>query len=160
MAVPAKKPEQADPQSLLADPALETRLLAIEQRLVEFGARLDNAVSSLVKLTQMFREEHLGAVVEARPKAADAPISPAMLDVIRLIVRGEVDEAQKELQSISSEERNAQPAVVALAAAALFIQRGDFASGLKALKQAKSFTSDPRLTQVIERVAERAEARA
>jgi len=156
----ASKQEQPDPGSNPADPALETRLLVIEQRLDELAARLDNAVSSLVKLTQMFREERRGAGAETSPKAEAEPISPAMLDVIRLIVGGKVDEAQKELQSIPPDERNSQPAVVALAAAALFIQRGDFTSGLKALKQAKSFTTDPRLTQVIERVAERAGARA
>lgn len=141
--------------------ALELRLSGLEQRLEEVAARLDNAVSSLVKLTQVVRglgaKPQAGAGQEPDP-AGPAELSSGMLEVVGLILSGEADEAQRRLQEMPAEERNTQPAIVALAAAAMCMQRGDYTTAAKALERARSFSSDPRLLRVLERVSERAAA--
>ena len=75
-----------------------------------------------------------------------------MLEVIGLIHQGQGDEAQRRLQALPSEELAEQPAVVAIAAAALCTQRDDYASALRALERARELTDDPRLLKVIQLV--------
>lgn len=139
---------------------LGVRLGQLEQRVEELAERLDNAISSLVKLTQVVRSLRAGSAASASPAGTgeSAELSPRMLEVVRLILAGSLEEAQGRLQAIPAEERNAQPAVVALAAAAMCLQRGDYATATKALERARSFSRDPRLDRVLEKVAERAQA--
>lgn len=150
----ARVPSNAKPD-LHGVSATDLRLAELEQRVEDLTARLDNAISSLVKLTQVVRGIHGGPSALPREPSADA-ISPRMLEVIQLILQGESESAQALLQEIPTEERNSQPAVVALAAAAMCIQREDYGTAAKALERARSFTSDPRLAKVLDKIAERA----
>jgi hypothetical protein len=93
------------------------------------------------------------AAAAAPSPAARVPITPAMANVLKLIHSGEAEEAKRALASIPAAERNANPAVLALAAAALCIARDDYANALTALNKAKQLTDDPRLLRIVELTA-------
>jgi hypothetical protein len=141
---------------------MQARVLSLEEQVAELTQRLDNTVSSLVKLTQYVRGLQAPQAAspaparEAAPEAASA--TPRMLEVVKLVQQGKGEEAQALLQSMPQQELTAQPAIVALAAATLCLQRGDIAACLKALKRARGFTSDPRLLKVLERVEAKAQS--
>ena len=134
-----------------------TRLLELEQRVAELDARVANLVDKLMRLTQLVRglSEELHrrsgpavATVEVPPAT-----SPGMAHVIQLVFQGASDDAQRELYALPEAELSAQPAVVALVAAALFVQRGEFEHGLQALQRARELTDDPRIVHVIQLIA-------
>ena len=60
------------------------------------------------------------------------------------------EEAKRILAAMPAEERNSQPAVLALAAAALCITRDDYVNALSALGKARQLTEDPRVLRIIE----------
>jgi hypothetical protein len=144
---------------------LQARLLGLEEQVSELSLRLDNAVSALVKLTQHLRNQS-GAAKSSEPAAprnaanetSPAEVTPRMLEVVRLVQQGKGEEAQAQLQALPQAELAAQPAIVALVAATLCLQRVDIQACLKALKRARGFTSDPRLLKVLERVEGKAQA--
>ncbi|GEM_PF-2557598 len=145
--------------------AIRIRLLELEQRVDELSDRLGN----LVQLVAQQGPDGPPRPAEPQPPvlladpptgepdqpaesgaAAAAPAaSRGMLRVIQHISQGDGETAQRELQALPQEELASQPAVVALVAAALFVQRGDLEAGLKALKQARGLTDDPRLLKLI-----------
>jgi len=90
------------------------------------------------------------AAPAAAPMATRVPITPAMANVLKLIHSGQAEEAKRALSAIPAGERNANPAVLALAAAALCIARDDFANALSALGKARQLTDDPRLLRIVE----------
>jgi TolA-binding protein len=169
-----------DPAALQPDentPDLEARVVDLEQRIEELSWRVDRLARQVAKLSyqQKTDEEQppeleeppdTRAVPETQPvPSADgqpappslaAEISAGMSAIIRLIARGEAETAQQKLHKLPEEELARQPAVVALVAAALFVERGDYSAGLKAVARARQLTNDPRLvklTQLIERQA-------
>lgn len=79
-------------------------------------------------------------------------ISPSMRNVIRLVHNGDADTAQRELRSIPEDELSANPATVAIVAAAMCAQRGEMAQALKALDHARGLTRDERLLTVMEHI--------
>ena len=129
---------------------LAARLSGLEERVEDLAARIDNLVDKLARLTHTVRG------IEDTPGAApadanlEAAISPAMARVLQLIYQGQGEQAQQELYALPEDELSAQPAVVMLAAAALFTQRGEFARALTALGRARELTNDSRLLRVIQ----------
>lgn len=130
---------------------LEQRLAALELRLAEVEARLEQ--TEHMGLANATPATPNGAGTDG-PAAAPPPlkISPELVRVIRLVQEGRGDEAERELRHLPEAELAAQPGVVALVAAALCVQRGDYANGLKALRRARSLTGDARLLRVMELV--------
>ena len=136
------------------------RLMQLEQRVEELERRIGNLVDQVALLNRALKarldDEHslrLESNTEvAGPSAIGEAISPGMFQVIELIQRGESDAAQQALYSLPENELAMQPAAVALVAAALFVQRGDVEAGLRALKQARQLTSDPRLLALVGRL--------
>lgn len=119
-------------------------------------------LSGLQRELERMREERSAAQAAPIPHAPDAPppaprpgvpITPAMANVLKLIHTGQAEEAKRALGAIPAEERNANPAVLAIAAAALCIARDDFASALSALGKARQLTDDPRLLHIVELTA-------
>jgi hypothetical protein len=168
----------AGPESDAA--ALALRMSDLEQRIEEITQRVDNLVNQVARLSRLSQsaddnnldldsaaDEDSVLAGEADDQAAEltaahAPltteISPGMVRVIQLIGQGEGEAAQTKLHSLPEGELASQPAVVALVAAALFVQRGDYDSGLKAVSRARQLTNDERLiklTQLIEQQATR-----
>jgi len=133
------------------------RLMELEQRVAELDARVANLVDKLIDLTQVVRSlsEELRRRSSLDASAAEpAPdTSPAMAHVIQLVFQGDSEAAQRELHALPEEELAEQPAIVALVAAALFVQRGDYEHGLQALQRARELTDDPRIMHVIQLVA-------
>lgn len=130
---------------------LEPRLAALEQRLAEVEARLEQLAGG----AQAEAAQPAAAADGAGASAAVAPalkITPELVRVIRLVQEGRGDEAERELRRLPEAELASQPGVVALVAAALCVQRGDYANGLKALGRARSLTGDARLLRVMELV--------
>jgi hypothetical protein len=95
-----------------------------------------------------------GETDHSKQAADSAPrkISPGLVDVIKLIAVGQGDEAHRKMRELPAEELREQPAVVALVAAALCVQRGDYSSGLTALTKARSLTDDARLLRVMQAI--------
>ena len=89
----------------------------------------------------------VAAVAAAHPRV---PITPALANVLKLIHAGQAEEAKRALAAIPAAERNANPAVLAIAAAALCIARDDYANALNALHKARQLTDDPRLLRIVE----------
>lgn len=145
--------------------AIRIRLLELEQRVEELTARLGNLVELVAQHgpdSPAQADEPIAPVLLADPVApatsqpaepkAGPPtpaISRGMLKIIQHISQGDGETAQQELQALPQAELTGQPAVVALVAAALFVQRGDLKAGLKALRQARGLTDDPRLLKLI-----------
>jgi uncharacterized coiled-coil protein SlyX len=133
-----------------------TRILELEHRVAELAERVENIVDKLARLTQVVRalSEELrsrdGAATAAAPALAE--LSGPMKSVLQLVYQGELDEAQRRLYELPEAELAAQPAVVALVAAALFVQRGDLNHALQALSSARELTDDERLLHVIQLV--------
>jgi hypothetical protein len=133
-----------------------TRLMELEQRVAELDARVANLVDKLIQLTQVVRG--LGEELHRRGGQSSAPVevaaatSPGMAHVIQLVFQGESEAAQQELYALPEAELAAQPAIVALVAAALFVQRGDYEHGMQALQRARELTDDPRVMHVIQLV--------
>jgi hypothetical protein len=146
--------EQAGGTAMTPQDAM--RLMELEQRVVELDARVANLVDKLMRLTQVVRglgeELHRRTGQPEAPTEPTPPASPGMAHVIQLVFQGASEEAQRELYSLPEEELTAQPAVVALVAAALFVQRGDYEHGLQALQRARELTNDPRIMHVIQLV--------
>jgi hypothetical protein len=93
------------------------------------------------------------AAPEAAAQRPRVPITPAMANVLKLVHAGQAEEAKRALAAIPAEERNANPAVLAIAAAALCIARDDFTNALTALNKARQLTDDPRLLRIVELTA-------
>ena len=141
---------EAAPQNGSELTAIHIRLLELEQRVEELTERVDN----LVELVAQHGHDGPAAAdapVTAEPQAGPAApaVSRGMLRIIQYISQGDGETAQQELQALPQEELASQPAVVALVAAALFVQRGDLKAGLMALRQARGLTDDPRLLKLI-----------
>jgi hypothetical protein len=130
---------------------LNARLANLEERVEELGARMQNLVDKMTQLTHTVRnlESAAPAQTEAQPGLGSG-MSPAMAQVLQLIYQGQGELAQQELYALPEEELSAQPAVVMLAAAALFTQRGEYARALTALGRARELTNDTRLLRVIQ----------
>ena len=168
----------ASPESNAAELAL--RVSDLEQRIVDITQRVDNLVNQVARLSRLsqsaddsnFDQDSAADKVSALASEADdqtatltsahtpltTEISPGMVRIIQLIGQGEGEAAQTKLHSLPEDELASQPAVVALVAAALFVQRGDYDSGLKAVSRARQLTNDERLiklTQLIEQQATR-----
>jgi hypothetical protein len=97
-------------------------------------------------------EQPVHAPVPTAAVHAKRGVSAGIARVIQLIHRGETAAAQKLLRSVPQKELAEQPASVALVAAALCIERGDFQAALKALGRARQLTDEARLLKVIELV--------
>lgn len=149
--------------------SVEERLTELERRIDNLAHRVDNLVTQVARLSRLQKptgNQEEAAKAEAPPvkdQAVSATISkaatdvamrpeitPGMVSVIQLIGQGRGEEAQRKLHSLPETELAGQPAVVALVAAALFIQRGDYAAGLKAVNKARKLTDDPRLQRLIQ----------
>ena len=148
--------------------SVEDRLTELEQRVDNLAHRIDNLVTQVARLSRLQKpadnqeepassepEDKNGSAHETISKAATdvamrPEITPGMVSVIQLISQGRGEEAQRQLHSLPETELAGQPAVVALVAAALFIQRGDYAAGLKAVNKARRLTDDPRLQRLIQ----------
>lgn len=144
---------------------LNARMLELEQRVEELSLRVGNLVELVARLSHdadssaqplTVSEDAAAAAATAEPAAGSAEaaqatpaISRGMLRVIQRIQHGDGETAQQELQALPQQELASQPAVVALVAAALFVQRGDLKAGLKALRRARGLTDDPRLLKLI-----------
>lgn len=152
------------------------QLASIEQRIEELSWRLDRLANQVAQLSykhetdgdsesldspQQVPAAPLQAVETTRSDAPDdtplaAQISPGLLEIIRLIAHGDAESAQQKLQRVPEHELTGQPAVAAMVAAALFVQRGEFVAGLKAISRARQLTDNPRLitlTRMIEKQA-------
>jgi hypothetical protein len=131
--------------------------LELEQRVAELDARVANLVDKLMRLTQVVRglseELHQRSGQVEGGIEIETPSSAGMAHVIQLVFQGAGEDAQRELYALPEEELASQPAVVALVAAALFVQRGDYENGLQALQRARELTDDPRIMHVIQLVA-------
>jgi hypothetical protein len=129
---------------------LEELVAALSTRMDQFTAQADKDSSQQAKSAQSPTSSELS--LDSKQHAAQPAISPGMLEVISLIHGGEGDEAQRRLQALPGAELEEQPAVVAIAAAALFAQRDDYSSALHTLQRARELTDDPRLLKVIQLV--------
>ncbi len=145
----------------VSGPGLQPQLAALEARIAELEARLAELAARVepVLLQHAAQAPHPGGAAPDPAAAAQAPplpakITPELARVIRLVQQGQGDEAQRELRRIPDEQLAQQPEVVALVAAALCVQRGDYATGLKALERARTLTNDPRLLRVIQLIEE------
>lgn len=141
---------------------MQRRLDVLEHRISELEARLAELAERLASALAPPGAAAAARVTDAPPAAAEpapqlgAKITPELARVIRLVQQGEGDSAQRELRRIPEEELARQPEVVALVAAALCVQRGDYATGLKALERARTLTDDPRLLRVMQLIEEQA----
>jgi hypothetical protein len=145
---------KADTQQQLE--ALEARVSLLETRLAQLSAHIE-----LNPLLHDLPASSAGSREAAPETARPAPplqlqITPELASVIRLVQQGHGDAAQRELRRIPEEHLAQQPEVVALVAAALCVQRGDYATGLKALERARTLTNDPRLLRVMQLIEEQA----
>lgn len=145
---------------------LKQRLASLEKSMSTLLLRFGEQEQELLNLSQLVMALQGGSApslaagesVVTRPAAAPAerlPLSPAMGNVLKLIHSGQAEEAKKALAAIPAEERNAQPAVLAIAAAALCIARDDYANALTALGKARQLTDDTRLLRIIDLVAQK-----
>ena len=132
---------------------------SLEGRLISLSARVDELAgrAGFADLTESGGEADTSAdAVIARALETGStmvgPISAGMVDIIRQVASGHVEEAQRMLRAMPEEELSSQPAVVTLVAAALFIQRGDLQAGIRSLEHARTLTEDKRLTQIIDKV--------
>jgi uncharacterized coiled-coil protein SlyX len=147
--------------------ALEMRTAELEESLDRLAARIEQAVARLAALAQAVSgvETHTqhGSAAGAPVMPPSAPpsdtprISSEMAQVIRLVQAGRGEEAQRLLRSLPEDQLAGQPGVVALVAAALCAQRGDYATGLKALESARAVTGDPRLLRLMQLMQEQLE---
>ena len=135
------------------------RLMQLEERLEELNSRVGNLVGQVATLSRRVAElegREAGQAAPVMPFGLDAAVvgelSPGMQHVVELIQSGQGEAAQVALYDLPENELSQQPVAVALVAAALFIQRGDVAAGLKALRQANQLVEDPRLAAVVERL--------
>lgn len=152
---------------------LQARLEALEKSMSTLLLRFGEQEQELINLAQIvmaIQERELEAAASAPPSPAAAasgtetaaaappariPISPAMGNVLKLIHAGQAEEAKTALAAIPAAERNAQPAVLGITAAALCISRGDFANALTALGKARQLTDDPRMLRIVELIAQK-----
>jgi hypothetical protein len=139
--------------------ALNLRVFSLEQSLDEMWQRFNNFVGSVGNqisasppAASLNGSAHEAPVAEAEPRPKPRVITPGLAAVIRLIAVGQAEEAHKAMRELPQEELAEQPAVVTLAVAALCVQKGDYAAGLKALERARSMTDDSRLLRVIQAV--------
>ena len=143
--------EQGDALGL--SPEFEQRLSAVEQQLAALQDVVEQTCERVARIESRLEEGPLGEWGRGAEVEASAPlVSPRLAEVVRLVHAGEAEEAQRRLRAIPEEELSAQPAVVALVASALFVQRGDFEAALRALERARSLTDDPRLLRIIQLV--------
>lgn len=134
--------------------AMHARLQQLEEQVAVLSVRIDQLTIQADSDTSLQVTRSLSATtsepsIEDKELTVQTAISPGMLEVIGLIHEGEGDEAQRRLQALPGAELEEQPAVVAIAAAALCTQRNDYSSALQALKRARELTDDPRLLKVI-----------
>jgi hypothetical protein len=154
---------------------LQQRLAALEKGMSTLLLRFGEQEQELLNLSQIVMALQDGAAAESMPAsgatpaaAAPTPVPPApavpaerialtpeMGNVLKLIHAGQADEAKKALAAIPAEERNKQPAVLAIAAAALCIARDDYKNAFTALGKARQLTDDPRLLRIIELVGQK-----
>jgi len=138
-------------------PELEQRLSAVEEQLAAIQALVEQTHERMAQIESRFEEGLLRERGRSGEAQAGAPaVSPRMAEVVQLVHEGQGEEAQRRLRAIPEEELSAQPAVVALVASALFVQRGDFEAALKALERARTLTDDPRLLRIIQLVGAQA----
>jgi hypothetical protein len=137
----------------------ELRLHEVEERVEQMALRIEQAIARLTVLAQGMTDNAKAAAEadaaedeaqHAAPASNPFIVTPELARVIRLVQQGAGEEAQRELRRIPEEQLQEQPAVVALVAAALFVQRGDYATGLQALKRARTLTDDARLLRVMQ----------
>jgi hypothetical protein len=145
---------------------LNERLANVEQRIEELSWRMDRIANQIAQLSyrqdtnteavdsaapQEEPADHTPETMEPESSTATAasepspPISSGLLNVIKLIAHGDAEAAQQKLYRLPEQELAGQPAVVALVAAALFVRRGDYTAGLKAIGRARQLTNNPRL---------------
>jgi hypothetical protein len=144
--------------------SLQQRVQSLERDMSTLLLRFGEQEQELLNLSQIVMAMQSGdaapAPAAAPPTAELAPrervaLSPAMGSVLKLIVSGQAEAAKKALGGISADERNAQPAVLAVTAGALCIGRADYANARTALDKARQLTDDPRLLRIVEMVAAR-----
>jgi len=144
-------------------------LADLEQRIEELSWRVDRLARQVAQLSYKQKADDkqsteggaperfkpVPSLARVRPvhgQSSGPPISTeistGMAAIVRLIAHGDAEAAQRRLHKLPEEELARQPAVVALVAAALFVERGDFAAGLKAIARARQLTDDPRLVKL------------
>lgn len=131
----------------------QARLLALEQSVTDLSERVDNLVDKLARLAQLvggMGRELQGLQSQLAPAVSSNLLSPAMQQIVQLVYQGQSEEAQRQLYALPEEDLAAQPAMVAVVAAALFVERGDLELAIQALQRARELTDDPRVMQVIE----------
>lgn len=150
--------DEAQPEDLRHQVGqLQTELRDLQQRVDSLSARLDGLAPQKSTTPQPAGSEAPAADSAETPSVhTPALITPGLAEAVRLVHTGQGEQAQRMLQSLPAEELAAQPAVVALVAAALCVQRGDPTAGLKALRRAKELTQDPRLLKAIRLVEQQA----
>ncbi len=135
---------------------LESRVVALEQRVEELAALLDQTIiedfSRRMLMSDTPPDEPRGRQPARLAAFSGEEISPVMEQVIKMIQSGDDAKAYEDLRSMSTTELASQPTVVGLVAAALYIKKGDFQSGLQALERVRTITDDPRLLKVVKMV--------
>jgi len=148
--------EQGEPSGVA--PELERRLSAVEEQLAALQALVEQTYERMAQIESRIEEGLAHESARGSAEGGRGPaVSPRMAEVVQLVHEGQGEEAQRRLRAIPEEELSAQPAVVALVASALFVQRGDFEAALKALERARTLTDDPRLLRIIQMVGAQAQ---
>ena len=135
---------------------LQARLSSIEAKIASHDSLLSGLTSQLEGPAQPVDQGSGGPRQAAEREPKQVPVTPGIARVLKLVHGGKSGEAQQELRKLATEELAAQPGVVALVAAVLCIERGDFEAGLTALNRARQFSDDPKLQRVIELVRKQA----
>jgi hypothetical protein len=148
--------EQGEPSGVAPD--VERRLSAVEEQLAALQALVEQTYERMAQIESRIEEGLAHEPARGSAEGGRGPaVSPRMAEVVQLVHEGQGEEAQRRLRAIPEEELSAQPAVVALVASALFVQRGDFEAALKALERARTLTDDPRLLRIIQMVGAQAQ---
>ena len=132
--------------------ALTERMAVLESSLAELARRLDAQAPATPSTNGAGYSNGAAHLDETAPAVPALKISAGLASVIKLIAVGQGDEAHRAMRELPPEELREQPAVVALVAAALCVQRGDYSSGLTALTKARTLTDDPRLLRVMQAI--------
>ena len=134
---------------------LQARLRTLESQLYRHDSQLSGLASQFEELLKVVTRGGAGQQA-AEQEQQPASVTPGIARVLKLVHGGKTTEAQQELRSLPTEELAGQPAVVALVAAVLCIERGDFEAGLTALNRARQYSDDPKLQRVIDLVRKQA----
>jgi hypothetical protein len=152
----------------MADGSDELRLMALEARVDELEHRLSALAAYVDELSAELALKGKPApptkqqAIPAGESLASAAVGVLATErlhaelrrVVDLLRDGDATQAQRELYGLPEEQLSEHSSIVALIAAALFIQRGDFGSAKKALQGALSVSNDRRLSRLLKLVEE------